>query len=386
MLVADDHPKTRRALADLVGAEPSLELAGVAHDAEGAVRLADRHRPDVALIDVRMPGGGGVRAARGIRRRSPGTRVVAFSAYGDLVSVAEMLRAGADSYLVKGSSRAEIVDAIRHAARGHGTVSTDLVRELTGLVPRREHGHSRPSGRGASRIQQALSSHGLAMVFQPIFDLASRIVVGHEALARFTLGPERPPDAWFAEAEAVGLGGELEAAALRSALAQLDRLRPDTYLSLNTSPQTAASGLLRRLLAGVERRVVIEITEHAPVQDYDELCDALDGLRSRGARVAVDDAGAGFSSLTRILRLRPDFLKLDVALIRGIDADPARQGLASALSSFASGIGAAIVAEGIETDTELEILRELGVPFGQGFLLGRPAPLDALIQRSGSRT
>jgi len=375
VLVADDEPETRRALADLVIAEPSLELAGVAADAEEAVELSHRERPDVVLLDVRMPGGGGPRAARGVRRRSPRTRVVAFSAYGDLSTVVEMLEAGAEGYLVKGASSEEIVHTIHHATRGRGTVATDLVRQLAGRRLREEEGDAGARRRRISRIRRVLGSDGLAMAFQPIVDLRDGRVVGFEALARFTRGPERPPDAWFAEAEAVGLGRELEVAALRSALAHLDRLPAETYLSVNASPSTAALPFLVDLLAGRAERVVIEITEHAPVEDYDVLCDALDHLRATGVRVAVDDAGAGFASLSHILRLMPDLIKLDVVLTRGIDADDTRRQLASAISSFASGIGAAIIAEGIETRAELASLRELGVPYGQGFLLARPAPL-----------
>ncbi|MBI2238575.1 MAG: response regulator transcription factor [Actinobacteria bacterium] len=99
VLIADDNPVTRSALADLVLNEESLELVGVARDAEEAVQQAHLEQPDVAVVDVRMPGGGGPRAARGIRQRSPRTRVVAFSAYGDRDTVLEMLRAGIDTYL-----------------------------------------------------------------------------------------------------------------------------------------------------------------------------------------------------------------------------------------------------------------------------------------------
>ena len=375
VLVADDQPDTRRALADLVVTEPSLELVGLAAGAEEAVALAHRERPDVALLHVRMPGGGGPRAARGIRRRSPRTRVVAFSAYGDLSTVTQMLDAGADGYLVKGAPGEEIVNAIHHAARGRGTVATDLLRRLTERERPEEDCGAEGRRRGVSRVRRVLDSKGLAMAFQPIVDLIDGSVVGYEALARFALGPERPPDAWFAEAEAVGLGRELEAAALRSALAHLDRLPAETYLSLNASPLTAVSPFLKRLLADVGERIVVEITEHAPVADYDALREALGELRAQGVRVAIDDAGAGFASLTHILRLMPDLIKLDMVLTRGIDTDDTRRQLASALSSFASGIGAAIVAEGIETKAELDCLRELGVPYGQGFLLARPTSL-----------
>ena len=132
------------------------------------------------------------------------------------------------------------------------------------------------------------------------------------------------------------------------------------------------------------KRAVIEITEHAPVEDYDALNDALKAFRAEGGRLAVDDAGAGFSSLRHILRLAPDFIKLDGALTRGIDTDQTRRALGAALISFASEIGVPIIAEGIETQEEVDALRALKVTCGQGFFLGEPAPLAAM-RATGSR-
>jgi EAL domain-containing protein (putative c-di-GMP-specific phosphodiesterase class I) len=120
---------------------------------------------------------------------------------------------------------------------------------------------------------------------------------------------------------------------------------------------------------------VLELTEHASVGNYGRLADALDPLRVRGVRVAVDDAGAGFASFRHILNLNPDIIKLDMALTRGIQADPVRRALASALVTFARELHAVIVAEGIETEAELKALRSLGVGYGQGFFLARPGSL-----------
>src|SRR5207302_1055710 len=135
------------------------------------------------------------------------------------------------------------------------------------------------------------------------------------------------------------------------------------------------------------KELVIEITEHAPVEDYDGLNEALRSFRERGGRLAVDDAGAGFSSLRHILRLVPDFIKLDGALTRGIDTDRTRRALGAALISFASEIGVPIIAEGIETQAEVDALRALEVTCGQGFFLGEPGPLaaPAPVGRSSTR-
>jgi EAL domain-containing protein (putative c-di-GMP-specific phosphodiesterase class I) len=210
-----------------------------------------------------------------------------------------------------------------------------------------------------------------------VFDLEGGDVFAYEALARFPVEPYRPPSDWFADAAEVGLGVELELAAIESALNQLDALSPDVRLALNVSPLTALSPQFFTVLAPRAHRVIIEVTEHERVEDYDALNEALAPLRALGAWIAIDDVGAGFASLSHILRLAPDIVKLDLSLTRGIAADPARDALASSLVDFASGIDATIGAEGIETQSELDRLRVLKVRYGQGFHLGVPGALDA---------
>ncbi len=230
--------------------------------------------------------------------------------------------------------------------------------------------------RMVERIERVLAEDRLAIVFQPIADLQTGEVVGFEALARFGQGLGGSPEAWFAEAAQVGLGVDLEIAAIRAALAYLDDLPGDAYLSLNVSPQTALAPELAELLdAFPADRLAIELTEHARIDDYPALTAALAMLRARGVRLMVDDVGAGFASLHHILRLAPDGVKLDRSLTSGIEVDAARRALAAALVGFGREIGATIVAEGIETQDELHALRDLGIRCGQGFHLGRPRPL-----------
>ena len=229
------------------------------------------------------------------------------------------------------------------------------------------------------RIRGVLKGDALSMVFQPIVELADGRIVGFEALSRFAAEPRRSPDVWFAEAAAVGLLVDLELAALRAAFSHFDRLPPDAYLSVNLSPETVPSPQLADLLAGLPgERIVVEVTEHAPVDDYDTLNDALASLRALGCRLAIDDTGAGFASLRHILRLAPDIIKLDITLTRGLDSDRARRALATALISFANEIGATLVAEGVETQPEVDALRALGVGLGQGYFFARPGPLPPL--------
>lgn len=214
------------------------------------------------------------------------------------------------------------------------------------------------------------------MVFQPVYDLEAGDVFAYEALARFPMEPYRPPSDWFADAAEVGLGVELELAAIERALAEVDGLPDGVRLAINVSPLTALSPHFFNVLAPRAHRVIIEVTEHERVEDYDVLNDALAPLRALGASVAIDDVGAGFASLTHILKLAPDIVKLDLSLTRGIAADPARDALASSLVDFATGIDATIGAEGIETQSELDRLRVLKVHYGQGFHLGVPGALD----------
>jgi EAL domain-containing protein (putative c-di-GMP-specific phosphodiesterase class I) len=226
-----------------------------------------------------------------------------------------------------------------------------------------------------SRVRAVLDRDEIDIEFQPVFDLADCRIVSLEALARFWTEPMRSPSAWFAEAAEVGLGVELELAAIRSALQRLDDFPPEVALALNVSPTTALDRRFSELLLDVAERVVIEITEHAQVDDYDELQRALAPLRQRGAQVAIDDVGAGFANLRHILRLAPDIVKLDLSLTQEISRDPAREALATSLVGFAEGVGASIVAEGISSDEDLSLLRALGVAYGQGFYLARPSSL-----------
>ncbi|HYW07409.1 MAG TPA: EAL domain-containing protein [Longimicrobium sp.] len=233
------------------------------------------------------------------------------------------------------------------------------------------------SDAGARRreVESAVAGTGLVSVFQPIVSLANMRVAGVEALARFTEPPVRP-DAWFAYAEEFELRTALELTSIRLALARLAELPEGVYLSINASPETACSPKLAEAITAVDAsRVVVEITEHSSVRDYDVLLRHLDGLRAMGARLAVDDAGSGYASFRHILALRPEIVKLDHALVTGLDHDPVRETLVAALLTFADRMGATTIAEGIETAGELDVLIRLGVPCGQGYHLGRPGPL-----------
>ncbi|MBE9113671.1 EAL domain-containing protein [Nodosilinea sp. LEGE 07298] len=226
------------------------------------------------------------------------------------------------------------------------------------------------------RVTTVLESSAFTLVYQPIVRLADRKIIGFEALTRFWSRPIRGPHIWFAEAAEVGYSEQLEMAAIAKALEGLAVIPEDIYLSVNVSPDNILSGAVERVLQGKPlHRIVLEVTEHDPIPDYSNFGERLASLRDRGVRLAVDDAGAGYASFLHILQLNPDIIKLDISLIRDIDTDHTRRALTAALVGFAQETYSSIVAEGVETPSELTALQQLQVKTAQGYLLGYPLSL-----------
>lgn len=376
VLLADDDPSFLRSLAALLHAHPGIHVVGTATSAAEAAELAERHQPDVVLLDVGMPGGG-ADASVAVRSAWPPTRVIAVSGRADREAVVEMITAGAIGYVVKGSPAQQIVDAVLRAHDGDSTLSGRIARVLVRELAERldgQGGELRQRSGMRERITQALDANAVRFALQPITELDSGVVVGFEALARFGAGPDRAPTRWLWEAEQVDLGVQLELMAVRTAVRLLAELPAATFLSVNASPACVSSPAFASAIApAAPERLVVEITERSPVESYAPLLDALQEFRLAGGRLAIDDAGAGYASLQHVLRLRPDLIKLDRSLTSGIDHDPAHQALATALVGFAAETGAQVVAEGIESSSQMVALRSLRVPLGQGYFLGRPA-------------
>jgi EAL domain-containing protein (putative c-di-GMP-specific phosphodiesterase class I)/CHASE3 domain sensor protein len=238
-------------------------------------------------------------------------------------------------------------------------------------------GTRRERARARVRIESLIAEWAFRPVYQPVVELRSGSTVGFEALTRFSDGSR--PDEVFAAARACGLGAEFELATLRASLAEARRLPPDAWISVNVSPSVLSDAdLLRPVLAGGTRPVVLEITEHEAISDYRAVREAVEGLGSR-VRLAVDDAGAGVANFNHLVELRPAFVKIDIGLVRGVDLDVGRQAVVVGLVHFAVTAGCQVIAEGIESDGERAMLIELGVSLGQGYLLARPASVDAWI-------
>jgi len=260
----------------------------------------------------------------------------------------------------------------RHDLDLRDVAFVEFIADLIGeeLADRLAPEHFDPLG-FASRIADEQS---LAIVFQPVVELRTGRTVGYEALSRF---PRFGPEAMFAEAWRNGRGQALELRAISMALESMERLPTDVWLSVNVAPRTILSRGFIDLLEGTPAsRLVVEITEHDAVANYAEVSDALEGLLDRGVRLAIDDVGSGYASLSHIVELSPDILKLDGVFTRGVDSEIARRALANAFVRFARDIDAMLVVECIETPQELQTLQALGIGYGQGFHLGRPASIE----------
>jgi len=377
VVVADDEPHVVDYLCTLLEME-GFVVIGTAADADGVVQLAHRLEPDIALLDLRMPGGG-LEAARLIGSLSSKTKILIFSSAADETDLIPLLRAGIDGYVMKGSPPDQLVAAINAALAGEGYLSPRVNRFAMSQLSNRllaEEQVAMRSLRMRQKIGTVISQSTFTVVLQPIVDVHSDTAIGAEALTRFS-ERGRSVDQWIRDAEAVGLLVPLELALARAALLELPNLDPDLALAVNVSPKTVLSGRLHEIFTGVAvDRVILELTEHAPVDDYPALRMALSRWRERGLRLAVDDAGGGYSSFSHIIELSPELIKLDASLVRDVHTSPHRQALVRAVISFAEEMGVKVVAEGVEAEAELGELRRLGVHLAQGFHLGRPRVLS----------
>lgn len=370
VLLVDDEPRALAMLALTLKGQHDIEVIGVASDVSEAAEIARTSQPDVAVVDVRMPRGGGPQAARGILALSSTTRILAYSALDERRAVLSMLEAGAVGYLVKGGPEEEVAGAIRKAMRGERPLSGDVAGEVMDALTERvrlEADDRDTRGQLERQVRRFLSGRDMRMAWQPIVRLHTNEVVGAEALPQFRNAGRRTPEAWFREAWRLGFGAELEIAVLEAAAARLEQLPKQLFIAVNLSPGCLVTpdflGAVKHL---PWERVIVEVTERSSVDDYGQLRTAVRELRRRGGRLAVDDAGAAFASLRHVAEIEPDLVKIDERVAQNIHMDPRMYALATALISFARELGAEIVAEGIEHRGQLDAVKAIGVEFGQG--------------------
>lgn len=221
-------------------------------------------------------------------------------------------------------------------------------------------------------VHRILKEETVSLAYQPIVDVATSAVVAVEALARFP--DHASPLSVLRAAEPLGLGAEIEALVIRKALAERYRVPDGVLLTINVAPARLLLDPVHSLVAGVDLHgVVLELTEHALPPAPEDLLPLLAMLRSQGALVALDDAGAGYQGIQQVAELRPDWVKIDRSLVTGAATDSVRRASLQMFGRVTRRVGALAVAEGVETEEDLATLRELEIPLAQGYLLGAPS-------------
>jgi EAL domain-containing protein (putative c-di-GMP-specific phosphodiesterase class I)/CheY-like chemotaxis protein len=382
VVVADDEETVVDVLRTLIGSDPSLHFVGAAHNAEDAIEMAVRERPDVVLLDVRMPGGGGLRAAREISKRCAPTKVVALSAHEDSDTVIGMISAGASAYVPKGDSTDKILRTI-HRTIDANYASADQPPQLmliSPLLPRRTQ--------QSTAVAKAILDGAITVEFEPIEDLATGRVVGFDARPRIATLPHRSYDNWLADAEAADLLLDIEMAAFRASLLALAAIPDDLFLEFEVTPSTLTEGRFRRAIRRqIGSRIVLGLSPLAPV-DASVLGAAgptgiLATLRGRGVRLAARDVGPGFAGLRHLTLLSPELARLDETLVRSLGQSFSTHSIVAALVACTSDVGARLIAPGVDSEEQLQELRNLGVDLVQGPIVGEPIPISELTHERG---
>ena len=384
VLVADDEETVVDVLRALIGSDPSLRFVGAAHNAEDAIEMTARERPDVVLLDVRMPGGGGLRATREITKRCAPTKVVALSAHQDPDTVIGMISAGASGYVPKGDPTEKILRTI------HRAIDPDYVAEDAGprlalvspMLPQRTQQRT--------AVARAILDGVITAEFEPIAELSTGRVVGFDAHPRVATLPHRSYDTWLADAEGADLLLDFELSAFRASLSALPIIPEDLFLEFEVTQSTAVEGRFRRAIRGsVAPRVVLGFSPLTPAAAPElEAADPggiLATLRARGVRVAARDAGPGFESLRHLSNLSPDLARLDPTLVRSLGQTFSSHSVVAAVVACAGDVGARLIAPGVESEEQLHELRNLGVELVQGPIVGEPIPFSELHLEPGMR-
>jgi EAL domain-containing protein (putative c-di-GMP-specific phosphodiesterase class I) len=377
VLVVDDNPLNVELLKQILKTEGLARVVSET-DATRVATILPLVNPDLIVLDLHMPKIDGYALLDEIRAFAAGTYLPVLVITADASTDARnrALAHGARDFLTKPLDVTEVALRIANLLETR-QLYADLRRTIVDPEAARSWTMT-----GQGQIQSVLTHSAITPVFQPVVDIDTRTNVGYEALARFGQPHKRGPAGWFEDAFQVGLGVQLEWLAVDQALPFLQAIGSGCFLALNMSPATILN-LQRRPLCDAQLcpQIVIELTEHLPVQDYVALHDALQEMRAQGARLAADDLGAGYAGFRHLIALEPDIIKLDISLVNGIHRNRGARALSRALVAFATDVGAVVIAEGVEDSADLGELREIGVHWAQGYYLGRPEPAP-LIGRS----
>jgi EAL domain-containing protein (putative c-di-GMP-specific phosphodiesterase class I) len=313
-----------------------------------------------------MPGMSGLELLRKVHEIDEGLPVILLTGVPCIDTAAEAVEHGAFSYLLKPVGTDVLMVNIARASQAHGRAREHRCR-FEGLEPARQESEA------GLLFDEAMESLWLA--YQPIVRGSDQMVAGYEALVRSDCPALSEPQAMLAAAERLGSTHRLSRLVRDRAANDLVHAPSSALLFVNLHPHDLLDEELvgsDSPLAMVAPRVVLEITERAGLSTLAELRPRIRQLRSLGFRIAVDDLGAGYSSLNNVAALEPEYMKLDMSLIRDIEISITRRRIVSSVVSLATAMGASVIAEGIETRYECEALLDLGCTLLQGFLFARP--------------
>ena len=353
VLVVEDEEPIARAWGRLLrrsGYEVTLTST-----ASRALDVVSDSEVDLVLTDLHLhnEGMGGIELMRRLRVDNEELPVVVVTGDGDANSIMQTIEQGVHRYLLKPVDPRELLTIV------HAAVSEQ---------------RQRPSAIKALQMRQSFerAMDELFVVFQPIVSWSARHVVAYETLVRSRDAEVNQPAALLDLARRLGELPRLSAA-IRSAAIEPMRSRRE-QLFLNVEPADLVDPLLTSpALADIAKRVVLEVTERAPLGDVENLSERLNALRDFGYRIAVDDLGSGYSSLNSVALLEPDIAKLDMGLVRNVHLDRTKQTVVKMVVGMCKEMRCPLVVEGVETPEERDILLDLGCDLFQGYLFARPA-------------
>lgn len=367
VLVIDDDPQQCAVLERHLG--KSGYTVTLATDARRAIGAFEEARPDVVITDLYLGKDDGLRLVESIHERDPDCPVLVMTGHPEMTSAIEAVRLGVFAYLRKPLELPALVDRLQEALLLRRMVSLrNQALELAGLTD----ASMRALDSLRTTFEDALSQ--LFMVYQPIVNVTSRSIVGYEALVRSRCRECPHPGALFDAAQKLQRIMDLGREIRRIAPAPFPRGEALLFLNLHTQDLNDPTLLdATAPLAAIAQHTVLEITERAALDDVPDAMAKVRALRDLGFRIAVDDLGAGYAGLTSFVTLEPDIVKLDMSLIRDVDTSTKKQKLVSALVEVCRDLGPMVVGEGVETESERDMLMTLGCEVQQGYLYARPA-------------
>jgi EAL domain-containing protein (putative c-di-GMP-specific phosphodiesterase class I) len=368
VLVIDDHPKLLRALAKiLTHAGYAVTTAADGREALEQLRLGSF---DAIVSDIMMPHMTGLELLRAVREQDLDVPVILMTGAPGMESAAEAVEYGAFRYLCKPVETVQLESAVKRAVLMHGLAK--VKRRALDLLG--EEG-LRLSDRAAleARFDKAVGS--LWAAFQPIVSLDQNRVYAYEALVRTDEKALMSPNSLLDAAERLGRLNDIGRGVRRRVADAIPHMAPGVLAFVNLHPEDINDPELYACDSPLSRhatRVVLEMTERASLDGICDLTERMGQLRRMGFRVAVDDLGAGYAGLSSLARLEPEFIKLDMSLVRDVHLNPVKQQLVRSMTGLARSLGLGAVAEGVETLEELDCLVEAGLDLFQGYYFARP--------------